>query len=89
LAILAITAILAISSGSGDVDNPGEMHSICLLLDNSFAYTHPPSRCFVANKGPSAIRQDCHKAVEALFPPLFDLESRSFFLLTENANFTL
>lgn len=48
------------------------MEQFCRLLGNSFAYPHPPCRGFVVNKGPTAIRLDGHRAVEAHFSRFFD-----------------
>jgi hypothetical protein len=66
-----------------------KMKAVCCFFGNSFALPHPPIDAFVANKDQSAIRKDCHRAVEVSFSACFGLESRSIFLPLESAKFTL
>ena len=58
------------------------------LLINFFAYPTPPIEAFVASKGPSAIRQDCHRPVEVHFSLRSALESGSIFLAVRIGKFT-
>jgi len=82
LAILAIPAILAISSYSGDFGNPKD--SVYLLI-NFFAYPTSLSRLLLQTRA----KVTFERPVEAPFSLRSALESRSIFLAVRIEKFTL